>query len=81
VGFVRRWAAEILMCEASAALRGALSTLGSSPANDRERLVWVDVRWEYLDEQGRSAQQNGYRYVLRLEEEASPRIQVVIGTR
>jgi hypothetical protein len=46
-----------------------------------ERLVWVDVRWEYLDEQGRSAQQNGYRYVLRLEEEASPRIQVVIGTR
>jgi hypothetical protein len=46
-----------------------------------ERLVSVDVRWDYLDEQGRSAQQNGYRYVLRLEEEASPKIQVVIGTR
>ena len=46
-----------------------------------ERLVWVDVRWDYLDEQGRSAQQNRYRYVLRFEDEASPRIQVVIGTR
>ncbi len=46
-----------------------------------ERLVWVDVRWDYLDEQGRSAQQNGYRYVLRFEDEASPKIQVVIGTR
>ena len=45
-----------------------------------ERLVSVDVRWEYLDEQGRSAQQNGYRYVLRLEGEASPKIQVVIPT-
>src|ERR687894_2440236 len=46
-----------------------------------ERLVSMDVRWDYLDEQDRSAQQNGYRYVLRLEEEASPKIQVVIGTR
>src|ERR671921_1708262 len=46
-----------------------------------ERLVSVDVRWDYLDEQGRSAQQNGYPYVLRLEDEASPKIQVVIGTR
>ena len=46
-----------------------------------ERLACVDVRWDYLDEQGRSAQQNAYRYVLRLEDEASPRIQVVIGTR
>jgi hypothetical protein len=46
-----------------------------------ERLVWVDVRWDYLDEQGRSAQQNSYRYVLRLEDEVSPKIQVVIGTR
>jgi hypothetical protein len=44
-----------------------------------ERLVSVDVRWDYLDEQGRSAQQNGYRYVLRLEDEASPKIQVVIA--
>jgi len=46
-----------------------------------ERLVCVDVRWDYLDEQGRSAQQNGYRYVLRLGGEASPKFQVVIGTR
>jgi hypothetical protein len=45
-----------------------------------ERLLSVDVRWKYLDEQGRSAQQNGYRYVLRLQDEASPKIQVVIGT-
>ena len=45
-----------------------------------ERLISADVRWDYLDEQGRSAQQNSYRYVLRLEDEASPRIQVVIGT-
>ena len=45
-----------------------------------ERLLCVDVRWDYLDEQGRSAQQNGYRYVLRLEDEASPKIQVVIAT-
>ena len=45
-----------------------------------ERLLSVDVRWEYLDEQGRSALQNGYRYVLRVEDEASPKIQVVIGT-
>jgi hypothetical protein len=45
-----------------------------------ERLVSVDMRWDYLDEQGRSAQQNGYRYVLRLEDEASPKIQVVIAT-
>jgi hypothetical protein len=45
-----------------------------------ERLLSVDMHWEYLDEQGRSAQQNGYRYVLRLEDEASPKIQIVIGT-
>ena len=45
-----------------------------------ERLVSVDVRWDYLDEQGRSVQQNGYRYVLRFEDEASPKIQVVIAT-
>ena len=44
-----------------------------------ERLVSVDVRWDYLDEQGRSAQQGGYRYVLRLEDDASPKIQVVIA--
>ena len=45
-----------------------------------ERLVSADVRWDYLDEQGRSAQQNAYRYVLRLEDEGSPKIQVVIAT-
>ncbi len=45
-----------------------------------ERLVSVEVRWDYLDEQGRSAHQNGYRYVLRLEDEGSPKIQVVIET-
>jgi len=38
-----------------------------------ERLVSVDVRWDYLDEQGRSVQQNGYRYVLRLGVRQSPR--------
>ena len=46
-----------------------------------DKLVSVDVRWDYLDEAGRSARQNGYRCVLRLEDEASPKIQVVIGTR
>src|SRR5215212_2596222 len=45
-----------------------------------ERLVSVDVRWDYLDEQGRSAQQNRYRYVLRLGGEAEPKIQVLIVT-
>lgn len=45
-----------------------------------EKLVSADVRWDYLDERGRSAQQNSYRYVLRLEDEASPKIQVVITT-
>ena len=45
-----------------------------------ERLLCLDVRWDYLDEQGRSAQQNGYRYVLRLENEATLKIQVVIAT-
>jgi hypothetical protein len=59
-------------------LVGLRPTLLASEALS-ESLVWVDVRWEYLDEQGRSAQQNGYRYVLRLEDEESPKIQVVIG--
>jgi hypothetical protein len=45
-----------------------------------EWLLCVDVRWDYLDEQGRSAQQNGYRYVLRLENESTLKIQVVIAT-
>ena len=60
-------------------LVGLRPTLLASEALS-EKLLWVDVRWEYLDEQGRSAQQNGYRYVLRVEDEASPKIQVVIGT-
>jgi len=59
-------------------LVGLRPTLLSSEALS-ERLLWVDVRWEYLDEQSRSAQQNRYRYVLRLEDEESPKIQVVIG--
>ena len=40
----------------------------------------MDMRWDYLDEQGRSAQQNAYRYVPRLEDESSPKIRVVIAT-
>jgi hypothetical protein len=42
--------------------------------------VSADVRWDYLDGRGRSAQQDGYRYVLRLDDEAGPQIQVVIAT-
>jgi hypothetical protein len=60
-------------------LVGLRPTLLASEALS-EMLLWADVRWDYLDEQGRSAQQNHYRYVLRLEDEASPKIQVVIGT-
>ena len=44
-----------------------------------EKLVFADVRWDYLDEEGRSAQRNGYRYVLRLED-AGPRICALIAT-
>ena len=47
-----------------------------------ERLVSADVHWDYLDERGNSARQEGYRhdyrYVLRLDDQAGPRIQVVI---
>jgi hypothetical protein len=39
-----------------------------------EPLASVDVRLAYLDEQGEA-----YRYLVRLEEEAVPRIQVVTG--
>src|SRR5688500_6665951 len=45
-----------------------------------ERLLCLDVRWDYLDEQDRSAQQNAYRYVLWLENEATLKIQVVRAT-
>ena len=47
-----------------------------------ERLVSADVHCDFLDERGNSAQQEGYchdyRYVLQMDEEAAPRIQVVI---
>lgn len=42
-------------------------------------LVSVDVRWDYCDEQGRSRQQDGYRYLLRRTDDG-PQIQVVIAT-
>ena len=60
-------------------LVGARPTIVGSEAIT-ERPVSADVRWDYLDEQGRSAQQDGYRYVLRLEDETDPKIQVVIAT-
>jgi hypothetical protein len=44
-----------------------------------EKLVSADVRWDYVDEGGRSAEQNGYRYVLRLED-VGPRICALIAT-
>ncbi len=44
-----------------------------------EKLVSVDVRWDYLDEEGLSVEQNGYRYVLR-QEEAGLRICALIAT-
>ena len=70
-------AAERFCAQGLVALR---STLVASEALS-ERLVFGDMRWEYLDEQGRGAQQSGYRYGLRLEDEGSPKIQLVIGTR
>ena len=60
-------------------LVGARPTIVGSEAIT-ELLVSADVRWDYLDEQGRNAQQDGYRYVLRLEDETDPKIQVVIAT-
>ena len=47
--------------------------------NLTEKLVFADVRWDYLDEEERSAERNSYRYVLRLED-AEPRICAVIAT-
>jgi hypothetical protein len=70
-------AAERYYAQGLVALRPTL--VASEALSDK--LVSIDVHWDYLDEQGRSVQQNGYRYVLRLEDEASPKIQVVIGTR
>jgi hypothetical protein len=45
-----------------------------------ERLVSVDVLWDYLDEQGRGAKQDAYRFLLRIDHDAEPQIQVVIAT-
>jgi hypothetical protein len=42
-----------------------------------EKLVSADVRWDYVDEGG--AEQNGCRYVLRLED-VGPRICALIAT-
>jgi len=47
--------------------------------NLTEKLAFADVQWDYLDEEGRSAEQNSYRYVLRLED-AGPRICALIAT-
>jgi pimeloyl-ACP methyl ester carboxylesterase len=47
--------------------------------NLTEKLAFADVRWDYLDEEGRSTEQNIYRYVLRLED-AGPRICALIAT-
>jgi ketosteroid isomerase-like protein len=47
--------------------------------NLAEKLVFADVWWDYLDEEGRSAERNSYRYVLRLED-AGPRICALIAT-
>lgn len=43
------------------------------------KLVFADVRWDYVDEDGRGVEQNGYRYVLRMED-AGPRICALIAT-
>lgn len=44
-----------------------------------EKLVFADVQWDYVDEEGRSAERNGYRYLLRLED-AGPQICALIAT-
>lgn len=44
-----------------------------------EFLVWAEVSWDYRDDQGNSAQPEIYRYVLRLDAEIGPQIQVVIA--
>jgi hypothetical protein len=47
-----------------------------------EWLVSADVHWEYLHERGHSVHRDDYhydyRYVLRLDNEAGPQIQVVL---
>jgi hypothetical protein len=44
-----------------------------------ESLVWTEVSWDYHDHHGNSAQPEIYRYVLRLNAEVGPLIQVVIA--
>jgi ketosteroid isomerase-like protein len=41
-------------------------------------LVWAEVSWDYRDDHGNSAQPEIYRYVLRLNADTGPQIQVVI---
>lgn len=43
------------------------------------KLAIANVHWDYCDADGKSKQQDGYRYVLRFTGEG-PRIQVVIPT-
>lgn len=43
-----------------------------------ERLISADVRWDYLDADDVSVEQNGYRYVLRLDAADDPKIQLVV---
>lgn len=43
-----------------------------------ESLVWTEVSWDYRDAHGNSAQPEIYRYVLRLDADVGPLIQVVI---
>lgn len=57
---------------------GARPTLVAAEALT-EKLVSANVQWDYVDEEGRSAERNGYRYVLRLEE-AGPQICALIAT-
>lgn len=44
-----------------------------------ESLVWTEVSWDYHDTHGNSAQPEIYRYVLRLDADVGPLIQVVIA--
>ena len=44
-----------------------------------EALVWTEVSWDYRDTHGHSAQPEIYRYVLRLDADMGPLIQVVIA--
>lgn len=40
----------------------------------------VDVHWDYVDAEGHSLVQDGYRYVVRIEDGAEPQICTVIAT-